>query len=453
MTDFVKTAVSISDMALAMGADEAEGFISQGSETNIRSYHGKVELFNESEGLGMGVRVFKEKRLGYAFSTRLDERCLKETVGKAIENAKISQPDMYNGLPAKGAVIPADMDLELLSDKFETASSADKIEFLLSMEERAAASDARIKDVDEAVYVDSKGTVYLANSNGFSGNYTSGTCYGFLSVLAEENGKTENGFSIRSGHFLEELDGNAAADEASKRALMLLGAESMKPKKTTVVFDPLSFVQVLGYVAMALNADAAQKGRSFLARLRENMVAPEWFTLVDDGRMVGGLGSAPFDDEGVATQRTPVIDKGRLSTFLYNTYSAAKEGRTSTGNASRGSFKTPPGTSPTNLFVSPGSKTPDDIISGIDDGLYVINLQGLHAGVSAITGQFSVGAGGMVIENGRLARPVREITIASTLKDMLAGMLDAGSDLTFFSMGGSIGSPTVAVQGMTVSGR
>jgi len=202
----------------------------------------------------------------------------------------------------------------------------------------------------------------------------------------------------------------------------------------------------------ALSGEAVLKGRSPLASMVGQQVGSAAVTLVDDGRRPDGTGSAPFDDEGVATGRTSLVEAGVLRGFLHNTYTGARSGSRSTGNAGRSDHRSVPGVAPSNLSFEPGTLTAEEILREAGRAVYVQDVTGLHSGASSITGEFSVGATGLVVEGGSLGRPLREMTVASTLLEVLSNVREVGSDLRFFPMGGSLGAPTILVGEMTIAG-
>lgn len=441
------------ETARQAGADEAEAYITRGRKMSVDIFRGAPEVFERAETGGAGLRVFHKKRLGFAYTTDLSEPGLAEAARLAYANAASSDEDQFNGLPALGGLPAAAGDLGLTSPAFATATTVEKIEFALAMEDAAKNYDKRITGCESVMYAEEDATIILANTAGFSGQYRHQAAFGFIDAMAEEKGEVQTGFSYSAGHSLADLDPGAAGNEAAERAVSMLGGKSIKTTTLTAVFDPLVFIQVLTAITPALSAEAAQKHRSFLAESTGKKIAAAEFNLIDDGRLYGGLGTSPFDDEGIPTMTTAVIGEGVLNTFLYNSYAGRKTGHSSTGNASRGSFRMPPGTAPTNLFVKPGDLSRAEIIGGVTNGLYVMGLQGLHAGVNAVTGQFSAGAYGLRISHGKLTGPVREITIASTCTDILKNVSAVGSDLRFVPMGAAYGAPTVSVDGIVVGGR
>jgi PmbA protein len=218
-----------------------------------------------------------------------------------------------------------------------------------------------------------------------------------------------------------------------------------------VILDPVAAASFLGVLAGALSAESVLKGRSLLAGRIGQQVAANLVTLIDDGRLIEGPSVAPFDDEGVPTARTLLIEGGFLRGFLHDTYTATKAGERSTGNAGRGGYRTVPGVSPSNLFLEPGEVSPEDLLAQADHGVYVQEVSGLHSGANPISGEFSVGATGLRIQDGTFADPLREMTIASTLLDVLRSVVALGDDLRF-PVGGGLGAPTVLISEMTVGG-
>ena len=446
-------AVMAAEACRKAGADEADAFITQGSQMSVDIYEGAPEMFEHAEVSGAGIRAFRAGKMGYAYTADLSEAALAKMAKKAYENAAASDADEFNGLPEKEKIYSDVESLRLTSEEFNKSTTKEKIEFALRIESEAKGFDTRVKGCESVAYAEEAETVALANTNGFLSSYSRQTCYGFADAMAEDNNEVQTGFSYEAGRSLAELDAVFIGREAAERATVMLGGRPMAPATITVVFDPLVFIQVLTAIAPALSAEAAQKGRSFLSNLVGKKIAPDFFSLVDDGLLPAGIASAPFDDEGVASRTTNIIENGILRTLLFNAYAARKARVAPTGNGRRGSFKNAPGTSPTNLFVRPGKRTRQELIAETGDGLYVMGVQGLHAGVSAVTGQFSAGAYGLIIRNGKLAEPVREITIASTCGDILANISAVANDLRFVPMGSGYGSPTVAVRNMVISGR
>jgi PmbA protein len=267
-------------------------------------------------------------------------------------------------------------------------------------------------------------------------------------LTAREKDDHQTGFAMDFRLRFAELEPEAVGREAAARAVRMLGAQPQKGLEAPVVFDPFVMVSLLGVLAPALTAEAVQKGRSLFAGRVGQRVASELVTIVDDGTLAGGVRSAPFDGEGVPSSRSVLIEKGYLRGYLHNTYTAAKDGVVSTGNGVRASFKGGPEVGPTNFYLEPGDKSPAEIIGEISSGLYVGEVLGMHT-ANPISGDFSVGATGFWIEQGKMSYPVRGLAIAGNIRELLDAVDAVGRDLRFF---GGKGAPTVRVRKLAVSG-
>jgi PmbA protein len=274
-------------------------------------------------------------------------------------------------------------------------------------------------------------------------------CWCVVVTLAEDGGDTQTGFSFQVAHRVADLDPHGVAREAVERAARMLGAAKPETRRVPVVLDPFAASSFLGVLAGALSAEAAQKGRSLFADLVGQRVGAAPFTLVDDGRLLEGPAASPFDDEGVPTGRTELITGGVLNGFLHNTYTARRGGTTSTGNASRAGYRSTPGVGTTNFYVEPGPRSFAELLRDADGGVLIQDVSGVHSGANPISGEFSVGATGLRITGGELGEPIREMTIASTVPEMLRAIAAVGADLRFFS---SVGTPSILIGEMTVAG-
>jgi PmbA protein len=267
--------------------------------------------------------------------------------------------------------------------------------------------------------------------------------------VAGADGEQQSGFGLQFTRKYAELDPEAIGREAAFKAVRLLGASRMPTKRAAVVFEPYVVTNFLSVLSSALTAEAVQKGRSLFAGKIGERVAASGITVIDDGTLPGGLLSAPFDGEGVPSRRTVLIQDGRLLGFLQNSYTGAKDGLPSTGNASRGSYKSTPELGSTNFYLAPGELAPEEIIKQTDEGLYLTEVMGMHT-VNPISGDFSVGAAGIWIEHGELTTPARGMVIAGNMLELLEGIDAVGKDLRFFI---GKGAPTVRVVRLTISGE
>jgi PmbA protein len=436
------------ELAAARGARDVEAYAERGVSRRIKVYQGEVEQLVAAQRRGVGVRVFRDGAVGYASTSDLGPVGLADVVDRAVALASAADPDPDRVLPHDAGppapVTPYD-------PRLAAASDAQKIDLALSVEATALDADPRVKTVEDTVYADGDGEVFLASSAGVRRSYRANQCYAFTYVLAEEGGQIETGVSYAVGRALEDLDGPACGAEAAARACRLLGARRCPSMRATVVLDPFVAAAFFGVLSTALTAEAVQKGRSLFARREGETVADPGFALVDDGTHRDGPDSAPFDGEGTPRQRTPLIDGGVLQGFLHDSYTARKAGVRSTGNGLRGGYQGPPAVRSTNLVVA-GRQTPrDEIVAGADRGMLVTDAVGVHSGANPISGEFSVGISGVLIEGGRLTTPVREVTLAGDIIGMLKGIRALGDDARWVP-GGSVLTPSVVIEGMSIGG-
>ena len=439
---------AVLERAAARGATDVEAYGEQSTSHRIKVYRQEVEQLTAAQRRGVGVRVFSAGAVGHAYTSDLSDGALDDVVRRAIDNAAVSDPDEFAALP-EPAGAPADVDP--FDPRLVAATDAQRIAVALEVEATALAADPRVKTVEDTMYVDGDGEVFIASTSGVRGSYRAGQCYAFAYVLAEQEGQVETGYAYSVGRALEELDPAAVGNEATGRATRLLGATKCPSMKAPVILDPFVSAAFFGVLSSALTADAVQKNRSLFAGREGERVAGELLELVDDGTLADGLESAPFDGEGVPSGRTPLIAGGVLQGFLYDTYTARKAGRASTGNGLRGGYSGLPGVRPTNLVVA-GPATPlDEIVAGMERGVLVTDAVGIHSGANPISGEFSVGISGVLIEGGEFTTPVHEVTLAGDIVGMLTGIRALGDDARWVP-GGSILTPSVVIDGMAIGG-
>jgi PmbA protein len=430
----------------AEGDEHVEAFAQESRRTEVRARAGDVESVTFAESRGVGVRLIAGGRMGYAWAADPTADEIAQTVARARENAALATEDEHNVLPAPelAEALPGLYRQELVDMPTER-----KVTLALDLDVAAARSDPRVRKVEHVSYEDSISRIAIASTRGVHGEYERTDCWCTASTLAEEGDEVQTGFAFRLAREPGGLDWMDCAHESASRAARLLGARKPASGRLPVVLDPAAAVAFLGVLAGALSAESVQKGRSLFASLAGEVVGSDAVNLVDDGRLLDGPGAEPFDDEGVPTRQTPLINRGRLGGFLHNAHTAHRGKTLSTGNAGRAGFRSPPGVSTTNLFLAAGKASPGDLLAQAEGGVYIQEVSGVHSGANPISGEFSVGATGLRIAGGALAEPLREMTVASTLRDMLAGVVAVGSDLRFF---GSTGSPTILVGDMTIGG-
>jgi PmbA protein len=446
--DLEQAAARAVEAALAAGADDAEAWAEHGVEREIRVYEGAVESLTDAASHGIGIRSFSDGRWGYAYGTDLTDDGLQSLAQAAAGAAAVADPDEHAGLPDDFGA--ADVG-SLASPELANWDTARKIELALAIEQ-AARSREGVSQVEETMYADASGRVAVANSRDFAASFESTIAYAWSSAFAGEGSDLMTGLGVGMGRDPGAIDPEAVGTEAADRALSLAGARQPEGRRCPVVLDPFVAASFAGFIGGMLSADAVQRGRSLFADKEGEEIAGTEFVLADDGTHPEGPSTAPFDGEGSPRRRTPLIDGGKLLTFLYDVRTARKGERETTGNAGRGSYRTPPSVSTTNLVLEAGDATLEELVARAGDGLYVASVAGLHSGVNPVSGTFSVGATGRLIENGELGRPVREMTIASDLVSMLKSVQAVGGPGRWVPFGGSVRSAPVLIAEMQVSG-
>jgi PmbA protein len=436
------------EAALAAGASDSDAWAEESTSRRVRVYDGEVESLSDAGGRGIGVRAFAGARAGYAYGTDLSEDGIAEIAVAAREAAEVADEDEYAGLPDDTG--SADVN-GLASAEFGDWSTERVVELALEVD-RAARAPQGVTQVENSVYSDSQGSVALANSRGFAASYSATQAWAYSSAFAGEGVDLMTGLGVGMGRDPGRLDAEAIGTEAAERALALVGARQPDSRRCPVVLDAFVAASFMGFIGSMLSADAVQRGRSLFAGREGDEVADPALLLADDGTDPDGPASAPFDGEGTPTGRTGLIEGGRLLGFLYDSRTARKDGRTTTGNASRGSYRAPPSVGTTNLVIEPGHRDLAGLVAQAGDGLYVTEVAGLHSGVNPVSGTFSVGASGRLIEGGELGTPVREVTIASDLVSMLKAVRFVGSEARWVPFGGSVKAPPLLVSEMAVSG-
>jgi PmbA protein len=445
LEDVARRAVEV---AGDVGATDAEAWAEQATSRRIQVYEGEVESLSDAGGRGVGVRAFVDGRSGYAYGTDLSEAGVAEVAGAARAAADAADPDEHSGLPDECGATPV---AGLASPALGDWSTERKVELALAIE-RAARSRRGVTQVETATYSDAEGSVALANSRGFSAGYDATQAWAYASAFAGEGADLMTGLGVDLGRDPGALDPEAIGGEAADRALALVGARQPESRRCPVVLDAFVAASFIGFIGSMLSADAVQRGRSLFADKEGDEIANPALVVTDDATDPEGPASAPFDGEGSASRRTPLIGDGRLLTFLFDVRTARRAGRSTTANASRGSYRSPPSVGTTNLVLEPGGHDLEGLFREAGEGLFVTDVAGLHSGVNPVSGTFSVGASGRLIEGGAGGAPVRELTIASDLVSMLKAVREVGSGARWVPFGGSVKAPPILVGEMSVSG-
>lgn len=430
--------------AKAAGADAADAVLFDAAALSLSQRLGKPERLERAESGDLGLRVFIGRRQAIVSSTDRSRQALDELVERAVAMARTVPEDPFCGLADPDQLAREWPDLDTC-DPDEPAAEL-LIEQARKAEE-AALAVAGITNSEGADASWSRSTVAVAASNGFAGGYSISRRSLAVSVLAGSGTGMERDYDYGSTVYGADLDDpEAIGRSAGERTVRRLNPRRVRTAKVPVVFDPRVSRGLLGHLAGAITGPAIARGTSFLKDRMGQRIFPAGVTVVDDPHVRRGLRSKPFDGEGVATERRNIIDDGVLTTWLLDLRSARQLGLTTTGHAARGT-SSPPSPSPTNLFLEPGPRSPDELIADIGQGLYVSELMGM--GVNGVTGDYSRGAAGFWIENGQIAYPVGELTIAGNLKEIFLN-IEPANDLEFRY---GMDAPTVRIEGMTVAGQ
>jgi PmbA protein len=464
-TDLVQLAEEAVARALALGASDAEAVAVESEEFGVNVRLGQVEQLTESGSRALGLRVFFQtsdgQKTANTSTSDLTPEGLSRIIASAVELAKITSPDPFAGLPDRGTFGSNDVDsLALYFNDVDAISPAERIDIARRCEAAALATDPRIQNSKGADFDASSSRRVMVNSRGFSGHYRRSYCGFSASPIAQDASGMQVDYWYSSARTAQLLASPEDVGRiAAQRALRRLGARRVPTQQCPVVFPPETARSLMGNLLSAADGDSIYRNSSMFSGKLGEQVAGENITMIDDGTMVfdhtlptganlrvGGFGTSPFDGDGLPTRRTVVIERGILKELMLNTYTARKLNMATTGKASRG-LAGAPGIGGGNYFLSPGTLTPEQILADVPNGLFVLQTMGF--GVNLVTGDYSQGVSGLWIENGELAYPVEEITIAGNLKDIFRNVSAIGNDLEFRGAGAV---PTVRIEGMTIAG-
>lgn len=445
MSELLEIARRVAEQARP--GEQIEAYVARGATTSVKAYGGEVESLTSAVSFGVGIRVVSGKRQGFAHCGTFDDAVVLDTLADARDNATFGEPDEFYGLAVPDGV--PEPSLELWRDELVSFPTAEKVALALELERATVGRDPRVTGVRTATYGDSLGEVAIATNTGIAAQGRATGCHLSVSALAVSGDETKIGGGVSVGRGPSELDVEEAATDAVDRAVRLFGAVKPPSQRLAVVFEPRLAATLLGIAGATLTGERVLKGRSpFADRLGEQIASP-LLTLVDDPTDPRSFGADPFDGEGLATRRNVLIRDGVLQGFLHHTYSGRRAGMGSTASAVR-SYASTPGVGCRALALAPGTGSLDELIGEVDRGVLVQSLTGLHSGVNAVSGDFSVGAEGLMIRGGTLAEPVREVTIASTLQRLLLGIRAVGSDLEWRP--GGTGACTLVIDDVSLSG-
>jgi PmbA protein len=451
--DLLTLATSVVDQA--QSGEGMEVFVVRGSDTEVRAYDGAIESLTSADSSGVGIRVILDgagdegSRLGFAWAGSLEPPVIAAALADARDNARYATPDpdvvlaVPDGTPA--------VELDLWDDAVTATPIDDKVALALDLERATRTADPRVRQVSSADYADGRVEVALASTTGVRATSRRTTAFVSVDAIAGVGADTQTGTGFSVGRSPRDLVPEEAMREAVLRSTRLLGAQKAPSGRCTVVFDPRVVSSLLSVVASALSGEAVVKGRSFFAGRIGEEVANAAVTLIDDPTDTRAFSASSYDGEGLACRRNTLISDGMLRMFVFDTVSARRARTQSTGSAVRGGFSGTPSAGCRALVLQPGTKSAEEILAAVGDGLYVQSVTGIHSGVNPVSGDFSVGAEGLMIRSGALAEPIREVTVASTLQRMLQSVVEIGGDLRWLP--GVAAGQTLAIADMQLSGE
>ena len=432
--------------ARALGADAADVLVAEGTDFSVTVRKGEVETLKDAGSKALGLRVFVGRRTASSYTSDFSPPALETLVGETVDMARVTGEDAAAGLPDEAP--PAEeIDLGLFDPSPAALPTKERIERARRAEAAALSASSEITNSQGGTYGSDEGFVVLANTNGFMGSYRSSGVALSVVPVAERDGHMERDYWFTNGRGLGDLlEPEDVGRIAAERTLRRLGARKVPTCEVPIVFDPETAAELLGTLFRGLSGYSVFRNATFLKDRVGQQVASPLLSLVDDGRRRRGLGSRPFDGEGLPTRRNVPLENGVVRHFLCDSYSARKIGARPTGSARRG-VGGGPSVGAGNLSFEPGPTPPEQIVGEVERGLYVTDLIGF--GVDLVSGDYSQGAVGHWIEKGRLVHPVHEVTIAGNLQQMLLDVDAMGTDLVWRS---SSASPTLRIRRMTVSG-
>lgn len=433
------------------GLNDMEVYYSAGSSLTLKVFQKELDTYNLSESEGLSLRGVYKGKMGYSYTEKVDETSIDQLVRDVLENAVIIDSDdeefIFEGSKEY-------IKVDSFNPALSNVSEEKKIEFVKSLEEEAFKLDKRIESVEVCVYGDGYGEIIMSNTKGLFLQDKSNIAYTYIVVVAKEGEDIKTGMAYRTGNDFNKFNARDIAKEAVDEALALLGAKSVKSGDYNVIIRNSAAADLLEAFTGIFSAEAVQKNLSLLKGKLNEKIASDKFTLIDDPYMEGGLASKSFDGEGVACKYKKVVDKGVLKTYFHNLKTAKKDGVETTGNASKGSYKSSLGISPSNFYVEKGERGLNEMIADINKGILITELQGLHSGLNTVSGDFSLAALGFLIDNGKISRPVEQITVAGNYFEMLKNIEETGSDLKFGLPGDSyIGSPSLKIKKLSIAGE
>lgn len=431
--------------------EDMEVYIEKSKAIDIRVFNGEIDKYSIAESGGLSLRGISNGKMGYSYTEKIDESSIDMLIDEAYENGK------YIDSPDPEEIFPSSNDYENM-DNFNKALEdypiEKKIDFVKALEKEALSLDDRIVSVQVCAYQEFQSLRYIMNTKGIDLCDRSNGAVAYISVVAKEDGDTKTGMGFKMFKDFNDVDYKEIAKEAIDEAIESLGAKSIKSDDYPVVIKNYVFAGLLEAFSSVFSADSVQKGLSLLKDKVGEKIGSEYLTIVDNPYLEDGFASSSFDAEGTKTVNKKIVDKGVLTTYLYNWKTAKKDGKESTGNAHRSSYKSSIDIGATNFYIENGEKDFKDIIGGIESGVYITDLAGLHSGLNPVSGDFSLSANGFKINNGSIGEPINQIIISGNFFQVLNDIEEIGNDLQIGSpMSINFGSPSIKIRKLSISGE
>ena len=428
--------------------DAYEIYLSQSVSTSIEVRDGELESFKRAQSMGLGLRIIKNQRLGFSYCSSFDVPDIARMIGAAVDGAANLSSDPFYGFPAP----PRDLSPipGIYDERIRHISANERIEKAMALESMALTFDPkRVKRVGKAMYEDDERMVFIVNSEGVEAEFTSSIFMGSVMAVAEEGSESEMGWDFDFYHCFEGLDVAQIGREAARKAGEKLGGRPLKTAFYPALIRNQVACEFLSVLAPSFTVENVRKGKSLFSDGLGSRAFSSKVTIYDDGLHPQGMATCPFDGEGVESKKTPVVASGRITGFLYDFYWASREGGRSTGNSTRGGIKAPPSLGISNLYIERGNRTLSDLLEGINKGIIIEEVMGIHT-ANPISGDFSLGAAGSWVERGRPVHPVKGIAISGNVLDLFENIEEVGADFRFM---GKLGSPSLKVSKLAISGR
>lgn len=433
------------------GFKDFELYYYVGDTFRVGIYQGDIDTYNVSSSIGVGFRGIFNGKMGYSYSEKIDAGTIDMLVDCARENALIidsNDPEFINNQADTYS------EADTYCDKLSEVKAEDKIKFALELEKCMIGCDSRVRKVQTCIFGSFDNSVTISNSYGLELSYKTNGAFSIAVPVLVSGNETQTAAAYIVGREFERFDPEELAREAVSNAAAYFGAEPVSSGKYRILIKNEAACDILETFSSIFIADSVQKGLSLLKGKIGQRIASEKLIVLDDPLLPGGMASCPFDAEGVASRTKELIRNGELVTFLYNLKTAHKDGVKSTGNAARSSYASKVGTSATNFYIKPGTRPLDEMLNLLQDGLYITEVQGLHAGANSVSGDFSLAAKGFAVKNGKIDKAVEQITIAGNFYSLLENIEEIGSDLRFgIPSGGYFGSPAILVKELSVAGK